>query len=59
MTVVNLAARDEEENTMPTRCSLVVLAATITLVVAAPAEDWTAKRAYANQSFKRDHAIED
>lgn len=25
----------------------------------APAEDWTAKRAYANQNFKRDHAIED
>jgi len=24
----------------------------------APAEDWTAKRAYSNQSFRRDHAIE-
>jgi hypothetical protein len=24
----------------------------------APGEDWTAKRAYANQSFRRDHAIE-
>jgi tungstate transport system substrate-binding protein len=37
LTVVNLATRYEEENTMPTRRSLVVLAATITLVVAAPA----------------------